>query len=94
MEKNTERNEIVFEIKERIGVVEEFPTGWRKELNLISWNGNDPKYDLRDWDSEHERMSRGITLTESQMNKVVRLVSERNKEMGQQLAAKNKEYER
>lgn len=94
MERNTGNNEIIFEIKERIGVVEEFPTGWRKELNLVSWNGNEPKYDLRDWDPEHERMSRGITLTESQMNKVVRLVSERNKEIGQQLAARNTEMER
>ncbi|MEI3503270.1 MAG: PC4/YdbC family ssDNA-binding protein [Anaerovoracaceae bacterium] len=44
-----------------------YPTGWRKELNLVSWNGGAPKYDIRDWDPDHERMSRGITLHEKEM---------------------------
>lgn len=37
------------------------------ELNLISWNNAKPKYDLRRWDSEHEKMSKGITLTEDEV---------------------------
>ena len=59
-----ERDQITFEIKEHIGVLCVYHTGWKKELNLVSWNGNAPKYDIRDWDPDHERMSRGITLSE------------------------------
>ena len=46
--------EVKFEIKEELGVLSEGSKGWRKELNLISWNGAAPKYDLRDWAPEHE----------------------------------------
>jgi len=55
--------EIKYEIKENIGVVSESPKSWKKELNIISWNGKEPKYDLRDWSPEHEKMGKGITLT-------------------------------
>ena len=53
---------ITFEIREYLGVISQHDSGWNKELNIISWNGQSPKYDLRDWDPHHERMSRGITL--------------------------------
>lgn len=72
-----DRNEIVFEIKERIGVIKPYPTGWNKELNLVSWNGNSVKYDIRDWDPEHEHMSRGITLYPEEMRKILRLLEGR-----------------
>lgn len=55
--------DIKFEIKENVGVVSQSPKGWTKELNLISWNGKEPKYDLRDWAPEHEKMGKGVTLT-------------------------------
>lgn len=55
--------EIKFEIKETVGTLSQSPKGWTKELNLISWNGKEPKYDLRDWAPEHEKMGKGITLT-------------------------------
>jgi hypothetical protein len=55
--------EIKFEIKENVGTLSQSPKGWTKELNLISWNGKEPKYDLRDWAPEHEKMGKGITLT-------------------------------
>ena len=58
--------EITFEIKEQLGVIAQSPTGWNKELNKVSWNGNLSRYDLRDWDPEHLRMSRGITLSEEE----------------------------
>lgn len=57
-----DKSEIVFEIRRHIGVISSYPTGWKKELNLVSWNGGNPKYDLRDWDPEHKHMSRGVTL--------------------------------
>lgn len=55
--------EIKLEIKETVGTLSKSPKGWKKELNLISWNGNEPNYDLRDWATEYEEMGKGITLT-------------------------------
>ncbi|MFK9095339.1 YdbC family protein [Bacillus salipaludis] len=54
--------EIKFEIKETVGGLSQSPKGWSKELNLISWNGKEPKFDLRDWAPEHEKMGKGVTL--------------------------------
>ena len=56
--------EIKYEIVEEIGVLSENAKGWRKELNKISWNGAAPKYDIRDWAPNHEKMGKGITLSE------------------------------
>lgn len=70
-------NEITFEVKMHYGVIQSYETGWRKELNLIAWNGGEPKYDIRDWSSDHERMSRGITLTEDEMRKIIELLQGR-----------------
>ena len=50
-------NQINYEIKKHIGIISESKNGWTKELNLVSWN---------DWDPKHEKMSRGITLTEEE----------------------------
>ena len=47
-----------YEIVEKIGVLSENSKGWKKELNKISWNGADPKYDIRDWAPDHEKMSK------------------------------------
>lgn len=65
--------EVTFEIVERYGVITEHPTGWNKELNKVVWNGNKPKWDIRDWSPDHEQMGRGITLTDQEMAKVVEL---------------------
>jgi hypothetical protein len=59
-------NQLNYEIKEHIGIISENKNGWTKELNLVSWNDNDPKYDIRDWNPTHDKMSRGITLTEEE----------------------------
>lgn len=55
--------EIKYEIEKELGVLSQSSKGWNKELNLISWNGKSAKYDLRDWDSEHLKMTKGITLS-------------------------------
>ena len=55
--------ELKYEITEELGVLSENEKGWRKELNLVSWNEREPKYDIRDWNEDHTRMSKGITLT-------------------------------
>ena len=55
--------EIKFEIEKELGSISESPKGGTKELNLISWNGKEAKYDLRDWAPEHEKMGKGVTLS-------------------------------
>ncbi|EFI84326.1 Uncharacterized protein conserved in bacteria [Listeria grayi] len=57
---------IEYEIVEEVGVLSENARGWRKELNKVSWNGREPKYDIRDWSEDHEKMGKGITLTEEE----------------------------
>ena len=59
--------DIKYEIIKEIGVLSESSKGWKKELNIVSWNDGAPKYDLRDWDPEHEKMGKGITLTEDEI---------------------------
>ena len=59
--------DIKFEIEKEIGKLSESSKGWTKELNLISWNGKEAKYDLRDWAPEHEKMGKGITLNKDEL---------------------------
>ncbi|MEF9935703.1 MULTISPECIES: YdbC family protein [Carnobacterium] len=59
--------EFSFEIMEEIAVLSENAKGWKKELNLVSWNGNQPKFDLRDWDATHEKMGKGLTLSNDEV---------------------------
>ena len=56
-----------FEIINQIGVVSTSASGWNVELNRVSWNGNEPKYDLRSWAPDHTKMGRGITLSEQEL---------------------------
>ena len=59
--------ELKFEITERIGVLSENAKGWTKELNKVSWNEREPKYDLREWNPDHSRMGKGVTLTDEEV---------------------------
>lgn len=67
--------DIKFEITEELGVLSESAKGWTKELNLISWNGGVPKYDLRDWAPNHEKMGKGITLNADEAQELYKLLS-------------------
>lgn len=69
--------EVRFEILEHIGILSTHSTGWNKELNIVSWNGGQPKYDIRDWDLDHEHMSRGVTLHEKEMRQIFDLMKKR-----------------
>lgn len=69
-------NDIKYEIKKEIGILSENSKGWRKELNLIAWNDASPKYDLREWAPNREKMGKGITLTEEELNKLGSLIKE------------------
>ena len=65
-----------YQILKHIGVISEGSGGWAKELNLISWNGKDAKYDIRDWSPDHENMSKGITLAEKDIKSLKALLDE------------------
>ncbi|MEA5011103.1 MAG: PC4/YdbC family ssDNA-binding protein [Angelakisella sp.] len=62
--------EIKFEIKENIGTLSESSKGWSKELNLVSWNDKEPKFDLREWDPAHQKMGKGVTLSKDELVKL------------------------
>ena len=62
--------EFTYEIVEEIAVLSENDKGWRKELNLIAWNGRDPKFDIRDWAPNHEKMGKGVTLTQEELKQL------------------------
>lgn len=68
--------EATFEILEHISVLSSNETGWSKEANIVAWNGGVPKLDIREWNSTHERMSRGITLFEEDAFKLVETLKE------------------
>lgn len=59
-----------FEIKKEIGVLSESTKGWQKEMNLISWNEKEAKYDIRDWGPNHEKMGKGVTLSVEELKKL------------------------
>ena len=67
--------DIKYEIVREYGVISESNKGWKKELNLISWNGAAPKYDIRDWAPNHEKMGKGITLTTEEARALLKLLA-------------------
>lgn len=71
--------EIKYEIVEKIGVLSTTDKGWSKELNLVSWNDREPKYDLRDWNENHDKMGNGITLTRDELDKLKETLDGYNK---------------
>jgi hypothetical protein len=60
-------SEIKYEIVKNVGVLSKSASGWAKELNLISWNDREPKYDLRDWSADHTKMGKGVTLSKEEL---------------------------
>lgn len=68
------KSSITYEITESVGVISTNPRGWTKELNKVSWNDRDPKYDIRDWSPEHDKMGKGITLTDEEATALAELI--------------------
>ena len=68
-------SEIKYEIVKKIGVLSTSASGWAKEVNLISWNDRDPKYDLRDWSADHEKMGKGVTLSKEELSALKELLN-------------------
>ena len=59
--------DIKYEIVKKIGVLSKAGSGWAKELNLISWNDREPKYDIRDWSADGQKMGKGVTLSNEEL---------------------------
>jgi hypothetical protein len=68
-------SEIKYEIVKQIGVLSKSASGWAKELNLISWNDREPKYDIRDWSPDREKMGKGVTLSRDELSALKELLN-------------------
>lgn len=68
-------SEIKYEIIKYVGVLSTSASGWAKELNLISWNDREPKYDLRDWSPDREKMGKGVTLSKEELSALKELLN-------------------
>ncbi|MDR1106431.1 MAG: hypothetical protein LBL44_08750 [Treponema sp.] len=64
-----------FSIEKHFGVLSMDKSGWRKEVNLVSWNGRNPKIDIRDWAPGHEKAGKGVTLTPEEAEKLLGFIS-------------------
>jgi hypothetical protein len=62
--------EITFDIIKTYAVLSSEKSGWKKEINLVSWNGRQAKLDIREWSPDHEKMGKGITLTTEEATKL------------------------
>lgn len=67
---------IEFEIMQTLGVLSTNAKGWQKELNLVSWNGRPAKFDLRDWDPDHVKMSKGVTLSNEEVSALKKMLED------------------
>ncbi len=65
-----------YEITERIAVLSTATTGWERQLNMISWNGREPKYDIRDWSPDGSKMGKGISLTAEELQTLKGILEE------------------
>jgi hypothetical protein len=68
------KDDFKYEVINELGVISEGKNGWRKEFTRVSWNGGEPKYDIRDWSGNRQKMGKGITLTEAEMRKLHELL--------------------
>ena len=66
--------ELKYEIIKSIGILSETNNGWKKEVNIVSWNGGEPKYDIRSWNPDHTKMGRGVTLSSTEIEKLRELL--------------------
>lgn len=67
--------EIKYEITEELGVISETAKGWTRELNMVSWNEREAKFDIRDWSPDHTKMSKGLTFTLDEINELKDLIA-------------------
>ena len=66
---------MTMEVIKKIAMISGSETGFRKELNLVSWNGKEPKIDLRKWSPEGIAL-RGLTLTEDEAKELQKALND------------------
>ncbi len=66
---------ITFTIEEELGDLSVASNGWKKQLTYTSWNGRNPKFDLRSWSDDHNSMTKGLTLTKEEMVKLKEILN-------------------
>ena len=66
---------ITFTIEEELGDLSVASNGWKKQLTYTSWNGRNPKFDLRSWSDDHNAMTKGLTLTKEEMVKLKEILN-------------------
>ena len=71
--------EFKYEITEELGVLSESRSGWKREVNLVSWNGAAPKLDIRDWAPGHEKMGKGISLSSDEVESLKAILEDYSK---------------
>ncbi len=79
-ERMKEMADFSYEVVEKLGVLSESAKGWTKEVNMISWNGKEPKLDIRDWSPDHEKMGKGVTLTDEEASHLLEILHDREAE--------------
>lgn len=67
--------ELKYEVVKKLGVLGESSKGWKKELNLVSWNDRPAKYDIREWSPEGDKMGKGVTLTNEEVTALKELLN-------------------
>ena len=67
--------ELKYDITKACGVLSTSARGWTKELNYVSWNDREPVYDIRVWQEGHEKLGKGITLTEVEIKNLKDLLN-------------------
>lgn len=67
--------EFKYEIIQELGVLSKSKSGWTRELNLVSWNGANPKFDIRDWSPNHEKLGKGISLNADEIEKLTAILA-------------------
>ncbi len=60
--------EFKYEVTKKLGVLSEAANGWQRQLNMVSWNDREPKFDIRDWSPDGAKMSKGISLTHEELS--------------------------
>lgn len=69
-------SEVKYEIVKHLFTLDKSTGSYKKELNLVSWNDSEPKYDLRPWSEDHTKMGKGITLTSEEFEELKNKIME------------------
>ena len=67
---------VIFQIRRTIGTLSTSKSGWNKEVNIVAWNDRPARLDIREWNPERTRMSRGVALSDKETKKLMQILEE------------------